>query len=173
MKWLAIAAVVGSLTACSGGSSSPTAPMGTPANIAASYATKVTASSTCSASLPAETLALDFLANVTQAGGALQVQLIGHVPGLPEVTMPGTISGQTVNFPSFSFNQNMGRGAAFAASGNATVAANGLSIAGTLSGTYQTSSGATCNAANHQIQMVKLCPTPTANGTAMLPCQGT
>jgi hypothetical protein len=65
----------------------------------------------------------------------------------------------------------MGRGAALAASGNASVAANGLSITGTLNGTYQTSSGASCNAANHQLQLVKLCLQPTATGTAMLPCQ--
>lgn len=65
----------------------------------------------------------------------------------------------------------MGRGAALAASGIAGVAANGLSLTGNLSGTYQTSSGAACNATNHQIQFVKLCPTPIPNGTAMLPCQ--
>ena len=171
MKWLAIATVIGSLTACSGGSSSPTAPTAPPANIAASYAATITASSTCSANLPAETRALDFLANITQSGAAVQVQLIAHVPGVPEVTFSGTVSGQTVNFPSLSFTQTMGRGAALAASGNANVAANGLSITGTLNGTYQTSSGASCNAANHQIQLIKLCLQPIPNGTAMLPCQ--
>ena len=169
MRWLAIAMAIGSVMACGG--SSPTAPTSPPANIAASYAAKVTAASTCSANLPAETLALDFLANVTQTGAAIQVQLIAHVPGVPEVTLSGTVSGQTVSFPSFSFTQTMGRGAALAASGNASVAANGLSITGTLNGTYQTSSGASCNAANHQIQLVKLCSTPIPNGTAMLPCQ--
>jgi hypothetical protein len=170
-KWLAVATAIGSLAACGGGSS-PTAPTAAPANIAASYAAKVTASSTCSANLPAETQALDFLANITQTGAAVQVHLIAHVPGVPEITFSGTVSGQTVNFPSFSFTQTMGRGAALAASGNASVAANGLSITGTLNGTYQTSSGASCNAANHQIQLVKLCSTPIPNGTAMLPCQG-
>ena len=171
MKWLAIATAIGSLTACGGGSSSPTAPTAPPVNIAASYATTITASSTCSANLPTETRALDFLANITQTGGAVQVQLIAHVPGVPEVTFSGTVSGQTVSFPSFSFNQTMGRGAALAGSGNANVAANGLSITGTLNGTYQTSSGASCNATNHQIQLLKLCSQPTANGTVMLPCQ--
>ncbi|HEX6162554.1 MAG TPA: hypothetical protein VFZ31_04255 [Vicinamibacterales bacterium] len=168
-KWLAMAAVIGSLTAC--GDSGPTGPTATPANIAASYATKITASSTCSANLPTETRALDFLANITQSGAAVQVQLIAHVPGVPEITFSGTVSGQTVTFPTISFTQAMGRGASLAASGNASVAANGLSITGSLNGTYQTSSGASCNAANHQIQLVKLCSQPTANGTVMLPCQ--
>ena len=167
-KWLALATVVGSLTAC--GDSGPSAPTA-PANIAASYGVTITASSTCSANLPAETRALEFLGNITQNGAAVQMQLIAHVPGVPELTLSGTVSGQTVNFPSFSFTQTMGRGAALAASGNANVAANGLSIAGTLNGTYQTSSGASCNATNHQIQFTKLCLQPTANGTAMLPCQ--
>ena len=172
-KWLAIATVLGSLMAFSGCSdgNSPTAPTAPPANIAASYGATVTASSTCSANLPTETRALEFLATITQTGAAVQVQLVAHVPGVPEVTFSGTVSGQTVNFPSFSFTQTMGRGAALAASGNANVAANGLSITGTLNGTYQTSSGASCNATNHQIQLVKLSPQPIANGTAMLPCQ--
>ena len=170
MKWLAIATAIGSL-ACGGSGSTPTSPTAPPSNIAGSYGATVTASSTCSANLPTETRALDFLATVTQTGAALQVQLIAHVPGVPEITFSGTVSGQTVNFPSFSFTQTMGRGAALAASGNANVAANGLSITGTLNGAYQTSSGASCNAPNHQLQLVKLCSQPTANGTAMLPCQ--
>jgi hypothetical protein len=171
MKRLAIATALGFLTACSG-DSSPTAPSAPPANIAGSYGTTITAASTCSANLPTETRALDFLANITQTGAVVQVQLVAHVPGVPEVTVSGTVSGQTVNFPSFSFTQTMGRGAALAASGNATVGVGAnASITGTLSGTYQTASGASCNAANHQLQMVKLCLTPTASGTAMLPCQ--
>ena len=168
-KWLAVATAIGTLTAC--GDSGPTAPTAAPATIAASYATTVTASSTCSANLPNETRTLEFLAEITQTGSAIQVKLIAHVPGVPEITFPGTVSGRTVNFSSFSFTQTMGRGAALAASGTANIATNGLSITGTLNGTYQTSSGASCNAANHQIQLVKLCPTPTATGTAMLPCQ--
>ena len=170
MKWLAIAAAIGSMAACSG-DGGPTAPTGPPANIAASYATTITASSSCSANLPNETRALDFLSDITQTGAAIQVKLIAHVPGVPENTFSGTVSGQTVSIPSFSFTQTMGRGAALTASGNATVAANGLSITGTLNGTYQTSSGASCNAANHQIQLVKLCSQPTATGSVMLPCQ--
>jgi len=170
-KWLAIATTIGSLTACGGGSSSPTAPTAPPANIAGPYSATLIASSTCSANLPSDTRTLDFLANISQTAAAVQVQLIAHVPGVPEVTFSGTVSGQTVNFPNFSFTALMGRGAALAASGNANVAASGLSITGTLSGAYQTTSGASCNAANHQLQLVKLCSQPTANGTALLPCQ--
>lgn len=169
-KWLAIAGALGALTAC-GGDGSPTAPSAPPANVAASYEATVTASSTCAANLPIETRALNFLANITQTGAAVQVQLIAHVPGVPEGTFSGTVAGQTVTFPNFAFNATMGRGAALAASGSANVAANGLSITGTLNGAYQTSSGASCNAANHQLQLVKLCLQPTATGTAMLPCQ--
>ena len=168
-KWLAIAAAIGSLTAC-GGDSSPTAPTA-PANIAASYDVTVTASATCSASLPTETQTLNFLAEITQTGAAAQVKLIAKVPGVPETSFSGTVSGKTLTFPSFSFTQTMGRGAALQATGNASLAANGLTMTGALNGTYQTSSGANCNAANHQLQMVKLCLTPIATGTAMLPCQ--
>jgi predicted small lipoprotein YifL len=168
-KWLAIAMTIGSFTGC--GDSGPTGPTAPPANIAASYATKITASSTCSANLPIEVRALDFLADISQTGSAVQVKLIAHVPGVPEITFSGTVAGQTVTFPSFSFTQTMGRGAALAASGNVNVAANGLSITGSLNGAYQTSSGASCNAANHQIELIKLCSQPTATGSAMLPCQ--
>ena len=174
-RWLAIATAIGSLTACGGGSSStPTAPTppAPPANIAGPYGATLTASSACSANLPSETRALEFLATVTQTGAAVQVQLVAHVPGAPSTAFSGTVSGQTVNFPSFSFSEAMGRGAALAASGNANVAANGLSITGTLNGTYQTSSGSSCNAVNHQLQMVKLCEQKFDQGVALLPCQG-
>jgi hypothetical protein len=173
MKWLAIAAVIGSFAGCGGssGGNSPTAPT-PPANIAGSYDTTITAASTCSANLPTETRALQFLSEVTQTGATVQVKLIAKVPGVPELAFSGTVSGQTVNFPSFSFTQTMGRGAALSASGNATVGSGANApITGTLNGTYQTASGASCNAANHQLQMVKLCLTPTTTGTAMLPCQ--
>lgn len=170
MKRLGMAIAIGSFMACGACGSSTAAP--TPAaNVAASYDVTVTASSTCSANLPAEAWALNFLANMTQTGSAVQMQLIAKVPGVPEVTFPGTVSGQTVSFPSFSFTTAMGRGASLAASGTANVAANGLSMTGTLNGTYQTPSGATCNAANHELQLVKLCLQPTSNGTALLPCQ--
>jgi hypothetical protein len=164
MRWLAIATAIGSLAACGGssGGSSPTAPTpagtnatisGSDANIGGSYNATVTASSTCSANLPPETRVLGFNATIAQTGAAVQVQLLA---GGNTVTVSGTVSGQTVNFPSFSFS-GVGRGAGVtlvATGGNANVAADG-SIAGTLSGTYQTASGASCNAANHQLQMVK------------------
>ena len=167
MKRVAIATALLTLTECGGGSQTAST---SPANIAGSYNATVTASSTCSANLPAEARALDFIANFTQSGAAVQVQLIAKAPGVPEVAFPGTVSGKTVNFPSFSFTAPMGRGAALNASGNADVAVNGLSITGSLNGAYQTSSGASCNAANHQLQLIKLCLQPTSNGTAMLPC---
>ena len=167
MKRLAIAVAIGSLLACSGGSgvgnpAAPTPPAtntnisGTNANTGGSYNGTITASSTCSANLPPETRALGFTATITQAGAAVQVQLSS---GGNTVTVSGTVSGQTVTFPSFSFS-GVGRGAGVtvvATGGSASVAADG-SIAGTLSGTYQTPSGS-CNAANHQLQMVK--PSPT------------
>ncbi len=166
MKRLAIAVAIGSLMACSGGSGggNPTAPTppvtnanigGSDANIGGSYNGTITASSTCSANLPPETRVLGFTATITQTGAAVQVQLVS---GGSTVTVSGTVSGQTVNFPSFSFS-GVGRGAGvalLATGGNANVAADG-SIAGTLSGTYQTPSGS-CNAANHQLQMVKSKP---------------
>ena len=165
MKWLAIAVAIASSIACSGGSGAgnPTAPTppvtntnvsGSSAEVGGSYNGTITASSTCN--LPPEARVLGFTATITQTGAAVQVQLSS---GGSTVTVSGTVSGQTVNLPSFSFS-GVGRGAGvalIATGGNATVAANG-SIAGTLSGTYQTPSGS-CNATNHQLQMVK--PNPT------------
>jgi hypothetical protein len=167
-KWLAIAAI-GSLTGC--GSSSPTAPTAPPASIAGDYSATITAASTCSANLPFPILG--FAATITQTGTAAQVQLVAHAPGAPSGTVSGTVSGQTVNFPSFALTEAMGRGATLAASGNLAVASSGVSglkITGTLSGTFQTPSGSSCNATNHQLEMVKLCPQPTAMGTIALPC---
>ena len=169
-KWLATATAIGSLTACGGGSSPTTpTPSTPPANIAGPYNANIIASSTCSANLPAETRTLFFVATITQTGAAVQMELVAKAAGNPSVTVSGTISGQTVNFPSLPISQTMGQGVTLVASGNASVGANG-SITGTLSGTYQTPSGSSCSAANHQLEMVKLCPQPTATGTALLPC---
>jgi|SRR5687767_3221256 hypothetical protein len=167
-KFLAIATAIGSLTAC--GSSSPTAPTAPPANIAGPYNANIIASSTCSANLPSETRTLFFVSTITQTGAAVQVQLVAKAAGNPSLTVSGTISGQTVNFPSFSLNETMTNGLTLVASGNASVGANG-SITGTLTGTFQTPSGSTCNAANHQLEFVKLCPQQTATGSALVPCQ--
>jgi hypothetical protein len=166
MKWLAISAVIGSLTACSGGS--PTAPTAPPANIAGQYSTTITAASTCSANVPFPILG--FFATVTQTGAAVQVDLLAHAPGAPSGTLSGTVSGQAVTFPSFPLTEAMGRGATLAASATGNVATGGLKITGTLSGTFQTPSGLSCNAANHQLEMVKLCSQATANGTQLVPC---
>ena len=169
MKRLAIAMAIGSVIGCSGcGDSSPTAPT-PPANIAGPYNVNIIASSTCSANLPSETRALLFVATVTQTDAAVEMQLVHHQGG--KATVSGTVSGQTVNFPSISFGETVGLGATFAASGSASVGANG-SMTGTLSGTYQTPSGSSCNAGNHQLQMVKLCQQQTSTGTALVPCAG-
>lgn len=175
MKRLAIAMAIGTLAACSGGSSGsgPTAPTSSapPANIAGPYVATITASSACAANLAFPVLG--FLATVTQTGAAVQVQLIAHAPGAPSGTVSGTVSGQTLHFPSFPLNDVMARGATLAASGNLNVASSGLSITGTLSGTFQTTpSGPSCNAANHQIELVKQCPQATATGSVLLPCVG-
>ncbi len=156
MKWLAIVMAIGSLMACGGGSS-PTAPTPAPtppANVAGSYNASITASSTCSANLPPATRVLNYAMEVSQTGAAVQVQLIPH--GGSRVTVTATVSGQTVNFPSFSFSGNTSGGAvSVAATGvTANVAADG-SITGTLSGTYQAGSGTSCNAVDHQLQMRK------------------
>jgi hypothetical protein len=173
-KWLAIATAIGSLMACGGcsGGSSSTAPTPStpPANIAGPYNANIIASSTCAATLPEEMRTLFFVATITQTGAAVQLELVAKAAGNPSVTVPGTISGQTVNFPNLSISQAMAHGITLVASGNASVGANG-SITGTLSGTYQTPSGSTCNASNHQLEMVKLCPQPTPTGSVLLPCQ--
>ncbi len=152
MKRLAIAMAIGSLVGCGGGSS-PTAPT-PPANIAGSYDLSIGASSTCSANLPIETRVLHYVANVSQIGAAFNVQLLAHVIWNSAI-ITGTVSGQTVTFSTFSFSENdTGGGVALATTGTANVATDGL-ITGTLSGTYQTPSGSSCNAANHQLHMVK------------------
>lgn len=166
-KWLAIATAIGSLTAC-GGDSGPTAPTA-PANIAGPYSVTLTASPTCSGNLPFPLLG--FSATITQNGGAVQIDLQAHAPGLPSGTVTGTVSGQTLNFTSFALSEPMGRGATLTSTGNLNIASGAMKITGTLSGTFQTPSGLSCNATNHQIEMVKLCSQPTATGTALLPCQ--
>lgn len=163
--WLATAAAIGSLTACGG---SPTAPTAPPANIAGQYSTTITAASTCAANVPFPMLG--FFATVTQTGAAVQVELLAHAPGAPTGTVSGTVSGEAVNFASFPLTEAMGRGAALVASAAGNVATGGLKITGTLNGTFQTPSGLTCNAANHQFEMVKLCSQATSNGTQLVPC---
>jgi hypothetical protein len=172
MKRLAIAIAIGTLTACGGGSSTPTSPTPSvpPANIAGSYGATLTASPACAANVPFPILG--FLATVTQTGAAAQVQLVAHAPGAPSGTVSGTVSGKTLTFASFPLTEAMGRGATLNASGSLTVAADGLSINGSLSGTFQTPSGSSCNSTNHQIELVKLCEQKVDGGTVLLPCVG-
>ena len=155
MKWLAIVTAIASLVACRGGSG-PTAPTpaATPANIAGSYDATLGAASGCSANLPPETRVLHYVANIAQTGAAVQVQLLAQVIWIA-VTVNGTVSGQTINFSSFSFSEiSTAGGIALVATGTANVAPDG-SITGTLSGTYQTPSGASCNAVNHPFHLAK------------------
>jgi hypothetical protein len=97
---------------------------------------------------------LNYVADVTQSGATVQMQLLAHVIW-NSVAVTGTVSGQTITFSSFSFSENdTGGGVALVATVTGNVAADG-SITGTLSGTYGTPSGVSCNAGTHQIQMVK------------------
>jgi hypothetical protein len=160
MKWLPIVVAIVSLVACGGGcgssdASSLTAPMPRPpANISGSYSATISASSTCATSLPTATRVLNYIANITQTGTAVQGHLLADVIW-NSVTVIGTVSGETVNFSSFSLSENdTGGGIALVTTGTANVAADG-SITGTLSGTYGTPSGQGCNAVNHRLQMVK------------------
>ena len=146
---LTLAVAIVALAACDSG---PTAP--TNANIAGSYNLTITASSTCAANLPAETRALNYTANITQTGPSFNLSLLAHVI-FNSATVIGTVSGQTIIFSTFSFNEiTTGGGVALSTTGTASVAAD-ASITGTLNGSFQTPSGASCNAANHQIQLVK------------------
>lgn len=155
--------VLGSLMACGG--SSPAAPA-PPADIAGSYNASVTASSTCSANLPAAARVFNYGAEVSQTGATALVKINPH--GGSTVTVTGTVSGQTITFPSVSFSGNMPGGAVsiVATTGAANVAANG-EIAGTLSGTYQ-AGGTSCNAGDHQVQMRRCVVTCSGNVCACL-----
>lgn len=159
MKRLAIAMAIGAVMACGGGSS-PSAPTPAPANIAGSYNASITASTACSATLPAAAWVLSYAAEVTQSGAAIQVKLNPH--GGSSVTVTGTVSGQTVSFPSFSLNgTTAGVPLSVVTAGTtANVAADG-SITGPLSGTYQ--AGTSCTAADHQLQMRRCVVTCSGN----------
>jgi hypothetical protein len=118
--------------------------------------------------LPSETRVLNYAADVSQSGATAQMQINPH-GGIP-VTVTGTLSGQTITFPSVSFSATTSSGSAMsivATTGKATVAANG-EIAGTLSGTFQSGSGASCNAGDHQLQMKRCVVTCAGNVCACL-----
>jgi len=152
MKWLAGAVAIGSMLACGGGGGGPTAPTAPPANVVGAYNATITAATSCSANLPAAAWAVNFASNIAQTGAAVQVQLFQHV-GMN--TANGTVSGQTITFPSMSLSGTTGAGAVtIVVTGTANVDASG-DIAGTFSGTYQLAAGTTCTATNHQIQWKK------------------
>ena len=106
MKRLAIGMALGSLMACDGcdGGSSSTAPT-PPANVAGDYTATITASASCSANLPAGGWVLRYAATDTQTGASVEVKLTRHQGST--VTVTGTVSGQTINFPSLSFSEDM------------------------------------------------------------------
>lgn len=122
MKRLALGMAIGSLMACDGcdGGGFWTAP--TPAaNVAGDYAATITASATCSANLPAGGWVLKYAATDVQTGAAVELKLIRHQGNT--VTVTGTVSGQTITFPSLSFSEDMTGGVvAPPASGKANVA---------------------------------------------------
>lgn len=149
----AIATAIGSMMACSSPTTPPVPPDPVPANIAGSYDLTVTASSTCSANLPADTREFKAIADITQTAGTFKANLVGHVIFV-SLAVSGSVSSQTVSFSTFSLNE-LSIGVVLSTTGTATVAADG-SMTGTLSGTYQAAaSGVICNATNHQIKLVK------------------
>jgi hypothetical protein len=124
MKRLAIGMAIGYLMACDGcdGGSRSTAPT-PPANVAGDFAATVTASASCSSNLPAGAWVLKYAATDTKTGAAVEVKLTHHQGST--VTVTGTLSGQTINFPSLSFTENMRGGVvAPAATGKAHIAAD-------------------------------------------------
>ena len=163
IRSMVLAAAIGSLMACSGSSPTPPSPTPTPtptptpANIAGAYDLTLIASTTCSANLPAETRILKYVATIVQTG-TLNTLFIITLSGdvvFGDVIISGGITGQELKFGGFTFSEKTTAGGiALVATGNAVVAANG-SITGTLSGIYQTPSGATCSSSQHQLVLVK------------------
>jgi hypothetical protein len=155
----AIATAIGSSMACGSSPTNPTpAPTPTPANIAGSYELTLVASSTCSENLPPETRLLKYVADITQTGtlnNLMIMTLSAEGVAFGEVIISGAITGQEIKITQFVFSEKTtGGGIAMLATGTAIVAPNG-SITGTLSGIYQTPSGASCNSTVHQIGLVK------------------
>jgi hypothetical protein len=105
---------------------------------------------------------LNYAAEVSQTGATAQVQFLPH--GGTAVTATATVAGPTINFPGISFSGITPGGAVsfVGTTGKANVAANG-EIAGTLNGTYQTASGTSCNAVDHQLQMRRCVVTCAGN----------
>ena len=105
MKRLAIGMAIGYLMACDGcdGGGSPTA--STPAaNVPGEYNATITAAATCSAN-SAGAWVLKYAATDTRTGAAVELKLTQHQGNT--VTVTGTVSGQTINFPSLSFGEKI------------------------------------------------------------------
>ena len=106
MKRLAIGMAIGSLMACDGcdggNSTAPTSP----ANVAGEYNATITASATCSANSQTGAWVLKYTATDTQTGAAVEVKLTQQGS---TVAVTGTLSGQTINFPSLSFSEKTGK----------------------------------------------------------------
>jgi hypothetical protein len=155
-----LATAIGPLMACGGSPTPPTptpTPTPTPANVAGAYDLTLTASSTCSQNLPAATRILKYVANIAQTGtlNTLFIITLSGDVAFGEVLIAGGIVGQELKINQFTFSEKTtGGGIAVVATGTAIVAANG-SITGTLSGVYQTPTGATCTSTVHQIAFVK------------------
>jgi hypothetical protein len=107
MKRLALGMAIGSLTACDGCDGGTWFASTPPANVASEYSATITASATCSANSPAGAWVVRYAATDTQTGAAVEVKLIQHQGST--VTVTGTVSGQTINFPSLSFNEKTGK----------------------------------------------------------------
>jgi hypothetical protein len=159
MVFAAISMAVGSFMGCGGSSptlpTTPTAP--TPANIAGSYDITLAASQTCSQNLPAATRTLKYVANITQTGtlNTLFIMTLSGDVAFGDVVISGAITGQELKIAQFTFSEKTTAGGiAMIATGTAAVNADGA-IVGTLSGIYQTPSGASCNSTAHGIQLIK------------------
>jgi hypothetical protein len=171
-----ILAAATSVSACGGGSASPTAPTSTtppptsttplppapvptpppaaPANIAGTYNLVLTASSSCAASLPAAGRVVRYVATVTQSGSQFQASLTGST--FSTALFQGTVAGQTVTLSVVGIGDlNIGTiGLVITGRGTATVGTGGT-ISGTFDGSFNNLAGNSCNAFDHQFQLMR------------------
>ena len=89
-----VATAIGSMIACG---SNPVEPP-PPANIAGSYDMTVTASSTCSATLPADAREFKSIADITQTEATFKATLVGHVIFV-SVSVSGSVSDNRIRIP--------------------------------------------------------------------------
>jgi hypothetical protein len=167
IRLVALAATLSSLIAC-GSSTVPTpnptptptpTPTLPPALIAGSYDLTITAASICSANLPVATRTLTYTANITQTGTLntlFIITLSGSNVTFGQVIISGGIIGQELKFGAFQFSdQTTGGGISLVANANGIIVAANGAITGTLSGTLQTPTGASCTSSVHQLALVK------------------